>query len=366
MKKTSWKKRLFSWGLAVVALAFVAYVVPIRDRCEDPAAPRTTRVAVSREADGACILHIPSGAVKIPKEQCESLSCEPGLATTFKRVKPAWVAAMLAVYVLGYIAWAVRWRLLLSLAGVKMSVWRVTRVSFEAQAAGILLPGGLGGDALRIAAVLGAPREGGGTTPGSIVVASVLLDRVIGLVTIASMAAVLGLAMGGKEAGAVSYILASFPLALLVGVAILRSRFLSRLRFLTEGRLAKFARPILEYIGDPRAPRTIVYGLCMSLVVSAIQLGIIRGLVAALDATPASERWIFVGSAMSMIVSAVPALPGGWGTGDAAYVFFLGKMAGLGAGVALAVCLLYRLFWYFTGIIGALLHLSGGRKDREG
>ena len=77
----------------------------------------------------------------------------------------------------------------------------------------------------------------------------------------------------------------------------------------------------------------------------------------ALGGEPTAEKWVYVGSAMSFIVAAVPALPGGWGTADASWVFFLG-LAGLTAGTALAVCLLYRLFWYLLGVAGGILHLA--------
>jgi uncharacterized membrane protein YbhN (UPF0104 family) len=56
----------------------------------------------------------------------------------------------------------------------------------------------------------------------------------------------------------------------------------------------------------------------------------------------------------------IPALPGGWGTADAAWVFFLG-LAGLPAGSALAVGLLFRLFWYLSGVVGAGLYVARSR-----
>jgi hypothetical protein len=45
-----------------------------------------------------------------------------------------------------------------------------------------------------------------------------------------------------------------------------------------------------------------------------------------------NDKWIYLGTAMAFIVSAIPALPGGWGTADAAYVFFfaLGGVASSG------------------------------------
>ena len=97
----------------------------------------------------------------------------------------------------------------------------------------------------------------------------------------------------------------------------------------------------------------------LSVLVAAVQLATIRGLVVALGGTPGEggEKWIYVGTAMAFIVAAIPALPGGWGTADAAYVFFFG-LAGLSTGTALAVCLLYRLFWYLSGVTGAVLHIA--------
>jgi uncharacterized membrane protein YbhN (UPF0104 family) len=241
-----------------------------------------------------------------------------------------------------------------------MEVWRVV---IKAQAGGILLPGGIGGDALRIASVASMPaREGQARAGTAIVIASVMLDRAIGLTTLAAVAAGVGFAFGGAQAGTTVVFLACIPLAFVVGLMLLRTGTLGKVRLLFEGRLGNLTRPVLEYVRDPHAPRAIAMGLALSLVVSVAQLGIIRGFVTALGASPDAERWVWVGAAMALIVAAIPALPGGWGTADAAYVFFLG-LAGLSAGVSLAACLLYRLFWYLSGVAGALLHLCGSRPQ---
>jgi len=113
---------------------------------------------------------------------------------------------------------------------------------------------------------------------------------------------------------------------------------------------------VLDYLGEPGAPRAILTGVVISLVVSGTQLATIRGFVLALGATPTSELWVYVGATMAFIVGAIPALPGGWRTGDAAFVIFFSE-AGLSASTALAVTLLYRLFWYSSGAVGAVLYL---------
>jgi glycosyltransferase 2 family protein len=361
--------RAARWVLAALAIAFVAWAVPVRDHCWDPRAPASTRAAVSREAGGACVLHLRSGDVPIDAAACAELRCEPGVVSTMGRARPGILAALLALYVLGTLAWAARWRALLAFADVDLPLSYVWRVSIEAQAGGVLLPGGLGGDALRIASVASRPAPGSardGATGGprarlSLIIASVLLDRAVGLSAVAGVAAALAFASGGASAGALAGALSALPVAFAAGLVILRraplerARELGWLRWIVEGRVGRVGKPLLDYARDPRAPRAIATAACLSVVVAAVQLATIRGFVFALGGIPTAEKWVYVGTALAFVVSALPGLPGAWGTADAAYVYFLGT-AGLPAGIALAVCLLYRLFWYLLAIVGAVLH----------
>jgi uncharacterized membrane protein YbhN (UPF0104 family) len=187
-----------------------------------------------------------------------------------------------------------------------------------------------------------------------------LLDRAIGLSIIAVLAAGLGFAWGGVRDSALAFVLAAIPVGVLAGLWVLRRAPLQRIRWLVEGRLGRIAGPVLEYVRDARAPGAIARAAALSVVVAAVQFATIRGLVFALGAEPSAEKWVYVGSAMAFIVAAIPAVPGGWGTADAAWVFFLG-LAGLTPGSALAVCLLYRLFWYLSGVVGAGLYVTRPR-----
>lgn len=363
-------RRAFAWGLSLAALAFVVWIIPVRDRCWDPGAPSSTRVAVSRGAgtDG-CTLHVASGDVAIDREACAKLRCEPGVVSTFADARLPVVLAMLALYAFGTLAWAARWRALLSLAGMPLSVARVWRISIEAQAGGVLLPGGIGGDALRVTSVLaGFPKDTKAPRPWALVVASVLLDRAVGLAVLSGLAATLGLAYRSPSPGAGLLVatLLAIPVAFVLGLAVLRLRFFA-VADAAEGsagsgavgpRWMRALAPVLAYLRDPHAPRAIATAAMLSIVVAAVQFATIRGLVFALGAVPAEEKWVYVGTAMAFIVGAIPALPGAWGTADATYVFFFG-LAGIAAGPALAVCLLYRLFWYLCAVVGAILHASG-------
>jgi uncharacterized membrane protein YbhN (UPF0104 family) len=352
--------RALSWVLALVALVFVAWVVPVRDRCWDPQAPHSTRVSVTRD-DAGCVLHLQSGDVHVAREECATLQCEPGLASTMEHARLGVAAGLLALYFLSTLAWAARWRALLAFADVELPLRDVWRVSIEAQAGGILLPGGIGGDALRIASVVSKPTRHGTKAPAAIVVASVLLDRAVGLSTVAALAAALGFAYGGVRAGPFAIVLAAIPVAVAAGLFVLRAAPVDRIPWLVRGRLGGVVQPVLAYVRDPRALRAIAVAAGLSLIVAAVQLAVVRGLVVVVGSTPVAEKWIYVGTAIAFIVAAVPALPGGWGTADAAYVFFFG-LAGIPVGAALAVCLLYRLFWYLSGVAGAVLHLARPRR----
>jgi glycosyltransferase 2 family protein len=355
--------RVLPWLLAVAALSFVAWMIPVRDRCWDPRAPQSTRVAVSRSEVG-CVLHLRSGDVSVDASQCADLQCEPGIVSTFAHARVGVLAGLLAVYGLGTLAWAARWRALLSFAGIDLPLSKVWRISIEAQAGGILLPGGLGGDALRTASVVARPTiPGEARSPASIVVASVLLDRAVGLSLIAGVAALLGVASGGVQAGPLVVALGSIPVAVLLGLVVLRRAPPALVGRMAKGRGGSVVGPVLAYIRDPRAPGAIAVAAALSVVVAIVQFAVIRGLVFALGAVPIEEKWVYVGTAMAFIVSAIPALPGGWGTADAAYVFFFG-LGGIGSGVALAVCLLFRLFWYVCGVVGAILRVA--RREGAG
>jgi glycosyltransferase 2 family protein len=359
------RRRVVTVGLALLAIGFVVYVVPVRDRCVDPAgapaaaaAEKPARVPLSRGPDG-CILHTPGGDARLTPSACASLDCQPGLASTLAHARLGLLALFGLVYGLGTLAWAARWHSLLRLANAPVGVLGAWRITLESQAGGVLLPGGVAGDALRIGSLTGMG------VPTAIVVASVLLDRAIGLSTMAGMAAGLAAAFDPGAIGIAVVVLAAIPVGVAVGLAVLRSGPMRRAKLLERPALARTAKPVLEYLGHPGASRAIAGSVAWSVIVSATQLGVIRGLLMALGVVPLAERWVYTGSAIGFIVAAIPALPGGWGTSDAAYVVFFGR-AGVSASAALGVVVLYRLYVYASSVLGALLFVARGKSAKRG
>jgi uncharacterized membrane protein YbhN (UPF0104 family) len=354
--------KLLAWSLAIAALLFVVSAVPVRDRCWDPRTPTSTRVAVSREPSG-CVLHLRTGDVHVDQAQCAALRCEPGVLSTFAQVRPGVFAALLLLYGLGTFVWSARWWVLLAFAGVDLRLGEVWRLSIEAQAGGVLLPGGLGGDAFRIASVVSRPPSPGKAKPPvALVVASLLLDRAVGLAVISGLAAAGGFVWGGIQAGPLPFVLAGLPVGLVIALAALRMLPVDRIPWLKRGRVGSIAQPVLDYLRHPRGPRAIALASLLGMVSALLQIAILRGLIYAVGVQPTAEQWIPLGTAMGFMVAAIPALPGGWGTADAAYVYFFG-LAGVPAGSALGVSLLYRLYWYAAAMVGAGLYVSRRRAS---
>jgi len=303
-------------AVAVVALAFVIYVVPVRDRCT-------------------------------------AAGCEPGLLTTLRSANAPLLVGLFGLYMAGSLAWAARWRALLGLADVRVPLLSAWRITLEAQAGGILLPGGVAGDALRVTYVKSRSKD----ADLAKVVASVFADRVVGLVTLAGLATAAALSMGGSDLGAFLHVVAAIPLLAALGWIVVRRPGLAAHPLFSRGILARAVKPMLEYAGAKEGPRALARGVLFSLLVSLAQLMVVRGLVAALGVEPSREAWVYVGTTLGMMVAALPLAPGAWGTADAAYVFFLGQ-AGVPPSVALSACLLYRVYWYASGVLGAALALA--------
>ena len=330
--------RVAAPAIGVLALALVVAVVPLRDRCSGPT-PDT---------------------------------CVPGLLSVLAHARLGLLALLALLTVGGTLLATLRWYSVLALSGFRRSFAWTWRTVLAAQAGALLLPGGIGGDAVRLGFVLGARRssEDGGAKEAatSTLAATVLLDRSLGLVSLASLSGALALVFGGGdvETRRLLAILFALPVAFFAGIAVARSLAFARLP-LFRTRLGAKLVPVLEYLRQRGAIAALARGLGASLLFTGLQLAVLRGIVLSLGpagAVVTSERWVFLGSAMGLLVSGLPGLPGGWGTADAAYVFFLAR-AGLPPQISLAVCLLNRIFYYGVAIVGACLLLVS-RAARRG
>ncbi len=273
----SWRKRAFAWGLALVALAFVESGVPMRDRCADPSAPVAT---AARHQGGASAGFAGRNGVRDPPPG-------RGRASLGSRVRPAHLRARAHLdrggapgdrrgaprpvlrrhaRVGGALEGAPRPRA--RAAAARRDVAHHARVPGRRNRA----PGG----DRRGRAPRGLRRGKGATLADRDRRGRSSIAR-SGLVTLAEAR---GRPFRGHDARrctrvpSLLLVLASIPVGFVVGLLVLRWKPIARAPFLVRGPLAPLARPVLEYVGEPGAPRAIVTGVAISLLVSATQLAV--------------------------------------------------------------------------------------------
>lgn len=161
------------------------------------------------------------------------MACEPeALMAALRRARPEPLWAASGLFLFGVVFSAVPWKLLLEPAGLRLS-WRDTvELSLMGFCVNNLVPGGIGGDALRAWA---AARQTRRAAPA---VASVLLDRWLAFVCLVLMLLVLGGLHAGalRERGLLPVTLASMAfLLVMLGVSLALYAWGIRL-----------ARPLLE------------------------------------------------------------------------------------------------------------------------
>jgi uncharacterized membrane protein YbhN (UPF0104 family) len=267
---------------------------------------------------------------------CAVADREPGLRSVVATMNPALLAAGALVYALGAFVWAKRWHCVLAVTEGAPGYGVLLRGCIEAYAAMALLVGGVGGDALR----LGVLVSSGVGAPWA--AASLAIDRVIGLAALIATA----LLVAAPE------LVRAYPLAVLALPALLVA--------LTAGVAVALVAPIptavpralrraLEALRGPYGeapPRAALTALAKafgtSLLVATTQLGAFALFLAAAHAQPASVAKVVAGIVEAFVVNAIPTVPGGWGTGEAAFVFFL-RPAGVLEAQALAASVAFRL-----------------------
>ncbi len=265
-----------------------------------------------------------------------------------------WFALCFALVVIDRVLMAWRWVVLLRAVESPPYIpfGRVIRLFFVSTFVGTFLPGGIGGDAVRIVSLT---RLGASTASA---VGSVAVDRLLGIVSVLLMA-VAGAVLAGRllddwwlrfallmsSIGVAGTLLLLFDSRLLAGLV----RWAGGGRFPTLERWAqKFLLAIRQY-GEHRG--VLIGVLAASVAVQALRsaqawcLGLAIGL-------PIGGAWYFALIPFVVLAFMLPASMSGLGAGTASFVPLF-ALAGLADAQAIALSL---LFW-FLGVVG---NLPGG------
>ncbi len=272
---------------------------------------------------------------------------------TLKRTDLAWFIPAVAINMATVVVMAYRWKLLLTAKQVDVSLGWLTRTYFVALFAGQFLPAAIGGDAVR------AVELGRRTGDGAEAVASVLIDRLVGVVSLVVLALV-AIAIG-DHSGYRPEVIAAEAVFGLAAAAILALLFSSRLR----GVVARVLEPraggkrlamgerfydALHSYRDHRGTLVVVCGLAM--VVQIARIGVIWMLVQALD-LPVNVGVVLVTGPVVFAFLVLPVSLNGIGVREAVFVYFLRDQVSTSEAVALGFA--FFAVGTATALVGALV-----------
>lgn len=349
--------RRWGWTLAQIALTAVAFLVisrfvHLRDlvKADDRAPARALEV----HADGKVAWADGTRGTYAKVEVVER-----GFLSILERTDRRLYGLMLAALFVPFLLLAWRWWLLLRGHGFPAPYGRVFLVNYAGIFFNHLLPGGVGGDLTK--AVLAATGE----ERKAAVVATVLLDRLIGLAVLIVLGAVCLIPFAGRfedrRVVAVVYGLAG---AVLLAYLLY---FNGRLRAWLGPRLP-FAGVRAQLDGVFRSakehPRLMAAAAGISLASQVVTILVIYGMARALGLERTPLWMFFVFEPILFIVNAVPITPGGWGVQEGAYAYLFGTFGGMSPSEAVALSVLFKIGMLAASVPGGLLFALGATRRR--
>ena len=283
-----------------------------------------------------------------------------GIKNSFEDIRIWWVVLTAAGFGLAYVITAFRWWYLLRVLGVALPLWVVMRLAYLGLFFNNIVPGTVGGDLVKGWYVSKHEHK---TAP---VLVSIFLDRILGLIAMAIIAAVMlcVVLLSGAES-----LEKMRPAA--VTVAIVGGLLVGALLFLLSDTVRRWFHLDKIYKRLPIAHHFEAAGEAVS-----IYRGRIGSLVLAVCMTFVAHLSMFcsigfLGRAMGMdtaiftflvylpliyILGAVPITPGGVGIVENLYVKFFAT-ATVGASTIIALAMLARfipILWSLPGLVVAI------------
>lgn len=277
----------------------------------------------------------------------------------FGNMRLGYVFATLGLILVVRAITAIRWVLLLRDGGIRVALSRITKVIFISMFLGQFLPGAVGPDIVR--GVWVARRRGQGT----IVTASLLSDRLIGVFAMV-IVAVVGAALGDQRSA--MFRLAGIPLLLLIAAlpvfAVIYRLAAARGRARPpRGRLARImakvrmgAYAIVHVLQQPRLFATVAL---MSVVVVLIRCLMFLCLYLAFGAVvPFDLLMVFIPVMFAAVM--IPISISGLGVREATLAYLLATV-GIATEVSVSVGLVFQALQVVGSIPGAAFWLTERR-----
>ncbi len=287
---------------------------------------------------------------------------QEGLPTLLRRANFNWLLMGLLAFALATVVAVARWQLLLRAQNIVVPFRRAYSLTYVGYFFNNIIPGLTGGDLVKAFFVA---RDTDRKT-GAVV--SVIVDRVVGLLALALIAAVMVLfePVAFREVMVIIY--GFLGIAALGGIVLYSRRI--RRWFRLDVLFAKLpAKQVLQEIDAAffiyrhrKLALTIAVVMSFFNHFGVISIYVFAGMAIGVEAEVISY---FITVPVINIVTAIPLAPGGWGIGEMASVKFL-DLAGIAVTEAFTISLLFRLSLLVSSLPGGLfLAMSGSKVSDE-
>jgi uncharacterized membrane protein YbhN (UPF0104 family) len=269
-----------------------------------------------------------------------------------------WGVLALAVLALAFVVGALRWRVFARRLNIALTIGAALRLSLIGQFFGQVLPAGVGGDAVRAWLLV---RRGADVGPS---VGSIVLDRLAGLAALLFM-----IALSLPETlTLVDDANTRWGLGLLLVIGVAGIAILFGLSYLPHAiarwrRVRILADTIREARRAGLSPRPASSAVGLSLFGHVLSVLTVFLIAKGLGLTIAPLACLVLVPPV-MLVAILPISVAGWGVREGAMVAALG-FAGIAAGDALAISILFGLGVLAISLTGSVLWLAQGRETRR-
>jgi len=251
-----------------------------------------------------------------------------------------------ALYILGYLISTLRWQRLLLAEGIRLPLWRLTLVYFEAAFFNLFLPTLIGGDIVRGYTIYRITQGHDASIP------SILVDRLSGFAALVGIALIaLGLASRQVRDPQVAVMILAVAVAFSVVIAVLlhdrmkeRASGLLRIVRLTrfQAKLQGMVEALQRYRGHRRA---LGQAIALSVLLQALIIVTYYLIGAGLNLrVPIAYFFLYV--PLITFVAMLPVSVAGLGVREGGAVYFFAKV-----GVDTATALTMSLVWFSLTLV---------------
>lgn len=285
-----------------------------------------------------------------------------GFWSLLRRVDKGLYALCVLLYLVPAFLMSVRWHVIMQAAGVSPGLRRAFLISYVGLFFNNFLPGAVGGDIAK-AWVTARDEE-----RKLAVVASVILDRLVGLAAMIVLAFAAAMAsLGRPELRTPVLLIAGLFGALVVGYFVYFSR---RLRTVRAVEWIKARLPLREGIRSLDATfkkvnarrAAVAWSLLLSLLAQSASIVLLWVMSRALGIEQPTLADFFLFAPIAFMLTAIPVTLGTWGTQEVVYRELLGLVR-VSATDAIGLSFMFRLSAILVSLPGAIVFLTLRRRS---